>query len=233
MGIADETDATGDVHRLSAARSSRELFVSPLGYRVFGSRTARSASLEIDHLAYGVLTSAMMVDDSDVADLTAFNDPHLSGGLAFLMGRDLATPPGSVDEAIEAVELIFPAIDIGGRSYADSALNYGDIADTDGVGGYVIIGDGGRAPSEIDLACCGAVLEADGEFAGSGAGAAVLGHPARTLVWLARALGDVGDTLKAGAMVVVGEITASIPVTSRHHARLAIGGLGSASVRFR
>src|SRR3546814_7863175 len=82
--------------------------------------------------------------------------------------------------------------------------------------------------SEIDLACCGAVLEADGEFAGSGAGAAVLGHPARALIWLARALGDVGDTLKAGAMVIVGEITPSVTVTSRHHARLAIGGLGSA-----
>src|SRR3546814_11476887 len=103
------------------------------------------------------------------------------------------------------------------------------IADADGVSGYVIIGDCGRAPSEIDLACCGAVLEADGEFAGSGAGAAVLGHPARALIWLARALGDVGDTLKAGDIVFVGEITPSVTVTAIHHARLAIGVLGSAS----
>src|SRR3546814_1656898 len=121
----------------------------------------------------------MMVDDSDVADLTAFSDPHLSGSLAFLMGRNLETPPASIDEAIEAVELVFPAIDISRRPFADSPLSYVDIADADCVSGYVIIGDCGRAPSEIDLACCGAVLEAAGEFAGSGAGAAVLGHPAR------------------------------------------------------
>src|SRR3546814_5860503 len=89
------------------------------------------------------------------------------------------------------------------RPFADSPLRYVDIADAVGVSGYVILGDCGRAPSEIDLACCGAVLEADGEFAGSGAGAVVLRHPARALIWLARALGDVGDTLKAGAMVIV------------------------------
>src|SRR3546814_18359960 len=106
------------------------------------------------------------------------------------------------------------------RPFADSPLSYVDIADADGVSGYVIIGDCGRAPSEIDLSCCGAVLEADGEFAGSGAGAAVLGHPARALIWLARALGDVGVTLKAGAMFIVGAITPSLPVTSRHHAPL-------------
>src|SRR3546814_4492328 len=96
--------------------------------------------------------------------------------LAFLMCRNLETPPASIDEAIEAVELVFPAIDISRRPFADSPLSYVDIADADGVSGYVIIGDCGRAPSEIDLACCGAVLEADGEFAGSGAGAAVLGR---------------------------------------------------------
>src|SRR3546814_16638509 len=117
------------------------------------------------------------------------------------MGRNLETPPASIDEAIEAVELVFPAIDISRRPFADSPLSYVDIADADGVSGYVIIGDCGRAPSEIDLACCGAVLDADGEFAGSGAGAAVLGHPARALIWLARALGEVGGTLKEGAMV--------------------------------
>src|SRR3546814_1756681 len=104
MGIADETEAAGDVQRLIAARSSREYSALPLGYRVFGSRTARSASLGIDDLVYGVLTSAMMVDDSDVADLTAFSDPPLSGRLAFLMGRNLETPPDSIDDDIEEVE---------------------------------------------------------------------------------------------------------------------------------
>ena len=96
----------------------------------------------------------------------------------------------------------------------------------------MVIGDGGRAPSEIDLACCGAVLEIDGELASSGAGAAVLGHPANALIWLVRALSDIGETLKAGAMVLVGEITKPIPIAPQHHARLGIGGLGSASVRF-
>src|SRR3546814_18800511 len=86
----------------------------------------------------------MRVDDNDVADLTAFSDPHLSGSLAFLMGRNLETPPASIDEAIEAVELVFPAIDISRRPFADSPLSYDDIADADGVSGSVIIGDCGQ-----------------------------------------------------------------------------------------
>src|SRR3546814_18127805 len=99
------------------------------------------------------MTSCMVVYYRVVSDLTVVSYPHLSVNLVFLMGRNLDTPPASIDEAIEAVELVFPAIDISRRPFADSPLSYVDIADADGVSGYVIIGDCGRAPSEIDLAC--------------------------------------------------------------------------------
>src|SRR3546814_14326263 len=78
------------------------------------------------------------------------------------MGRNLETPPASIDEAIEAVELVFPAIDISRRPFADSPLSYVDIADDDGGSGSLIIGDCGRAASALDPACCGAELESDG-----------------------------------------------------------------------
>lgn len=232
MEIADKTDVAGGTQCLNAARSSKDLSATPLGYRVSAARAASSSAFAIEHLVYGDLTSAMMVDDSDVADLVALQEPYLSGGLAFLLGRDLAVPPISLEDAIEAVDLVFPAIAIGQRSREAQAVHAG-IADAGDPGGYVIIGDGGREPSEIDLACCGAVLEVDGAFAGSGAGAAMLGHPAKALIWLARARADVGDALEQGAIVIVSDITPAISAKARHHARLAIGGLGSASVRFR
>lgn len=232
MEIAHHMDAAGGAARVVAEQSFREPATWALGYRIMGNGAAAHDPAGTSDRAYGLLTTAMMVDDSDAVDLSALHNPHLSGGVAFLIARDLTTPPASVEEAIEAIELVFPALDIAERVAADQPSGSGEAVAAQNPGGYVILGDGGRPPSLIDLACCGAVLEIDGELASSGAGAAVLGHPARALPWLGRLLGDVGETVRAGAIIIVSEITRPVPLTSRRHARLAVGGLGSASVRF-
>ena len=99
--------------------------------------------------------------------------------------------------------LVFPAIDLGGA---------------------VVLGDGGQSPGHFDLECCGIVTELNGVLAGTGAGAAALGHPLRAL---AAAKAD----LREGDLVILAELTPPVAARSGDAVRVSVGGLGSAGVR--
>ncbi len=62
----------------------------------------------------------------------------------------------------------------------------------------------------------------------TGTGAAVLGHPAAPIAWLARALHqyDAGAAIAAGAIVIPGAVSRALPVAARRTARATFAGLG-------
>ena len=64
----------------------------------------------------------------------------------------------------------------------------------------------------MDLRLTGLVLEKNGELAATAAGAAVLGHPAAAVAWLARVLHGRGRGLAAGQVVLAGALTEALPV---------------------
>jgi 2-oxopent-4-enoate/cis-2-oxohex-4-enoate hydratase len=76
------------------------------------------------------------------------------------------------------------------------------------------------------------VLEKNGEVVATGAGAAALGSPVNSVAWLANTLGRLGIALKAGEIVLSGSLAAMLPVQRGDSLRVAIGGIGSCSVRF-
>jgi hypothetical protein len=65
-----------------------------------------------------------------------------------------------------------------------------------------------------------------------GAGAAVLGHPAAAVAMLVNHLGERGQVLPAGSLVLSGGVTEAIAVKAGDHVNLRIQGLGSVSLRF-
>ena len=85
------------------------------------------------------------------------------------------------------------------------------IADNASAAGYLL---GGRAtePGGVDLRLTGLVLEKNGELAATAAGAAVLGHPAAAVAWLARVLHGRGRGLEAGQVIMAGALTEALPV---------------------
>jgi len=85
---------------------------------------------------------------------------------------------------------------------------------------------------QVDLKLVGMVLEKNGEVIQTGAGAAVLGHPATAVAWLANAVGEFGVTLKAGEVIMPGAISAASDVAAGDLFCASFGGLGMVSVRF-
>ena len=68
----------------------------------------------------------------------------------------------------------------------------------------------------------------NGQLAGAGAGAAVLGNPVQSVAWLANRLADYGISLKAGEVILSGTPTAAVPVEAGDAIHLMVEGfLGS------
>ncbi|MGL1835104.1 ester cyclase [Rhodocyclaceae bacterium SMB388] len=85
---------------------------------------------------------------------------------------------------------------------------------------------------DVDLRNIGVVLEKNGKVVEVGAGAAVLGHPATAIAMLANMLGERGEEIPAGSVVLSGAITAAVLVEPGDNVTLRAQGLGAVSMLF-
>ena len=98
--------------------------------------------------------------------------------------------------------------------------------------GLFVLGDALVDPRRVDLTTCGMVLEKNGELVATGAGAAALGSPVNCVAWLANTLGRFGIRLEAGEVILSGSLVPLQPIQPGDCMHLAVGGIGTASVRF-
>ena len=96
-----------------------------------------------------------------------------------------------------------------------------------------MLGERRTAPAEVDLAAAAVELEVDGRTVQQGTGAAVLGHPARAVAWLANALARFGVALEAGHVVMPGSLTAAIPLEPGTVVTADFGPLGGVEGRIK
>jgi 2-keto-4-pentenoate hydratase len=157
--------------------------------------------------------------------------PRLEAELAFVLDRALAGPGVTAGEVLAATRAVVPVWELIDSRVRDWQITLADtIADNASSLG-VVVGDRATAPSGVDLRTVGLVLERDGEVVATGAGAAVLGHPARAVAWLANALGRHGEQLPAGQLVLSGSFTAAVDAQPGSYRASFGGGLGAVEVR--
>jgi 2-keto-4-pentenoate hydratase len=85
----------------------------------------------------------------------------------------------------------------------------------------------GVALEEIEV-----IMHDDGRAVSSGVGAAVLGHPAEAVAWLANTLGDLGVGIEAGHVVMPGAMHAAVTAEAGHRYRAEFDRLGPVEVLF-
>jgi 2-oxopent-4-enoate hydratase len=156
--------------------------------------------------------------------------PRLEAELAFVLDRDLAGPGVTEADVMAATRQVVPVYELLDSRIADWKIKLPDtVADNASCYGAVL-GDGGVGPDEIDLATVGLVIERDGEQLATAAGAAVMGHPARAVAWLANTLGEYGEALPAGQPVLSGSFTAALDAELGTYTARFGEGLGTVEV---
>ena len=96
----------------------------------------------------------------------------------------------------------------------------------------VVLSNSAKRIEQFALKLVGMVLEKNGDIVQTGAGGAVLGHPAVAVAWLANAVGQFGVSLGAGEIIMPGALCAAADVSVGDLLQASFDGLGTVSVRF-
>ncbi len=95
-----------------------------------------------------------------------------------------------------------------------------------------MLGEKRVSPKGLDLRLMGMILEKNGEVVATGAGGAVLGHPACAVAWLANRLAEFGFNLKAQEVILPGALCGAVGVGPGDLIAATFDRLGSVSVKF-
>ena len=141
-----------------------------------------------------------------------FLQPFLEGELAFLIGRPLAGPNVTLQEALAATDALAVAVEVVDSRIEDWNIKLPDtIADNASYGAFTT-GPWSRSLREVDLRTVGMLINQSGSRVAEGMGSASLGHPAEAVAWLANKLSSFGTSLEPGDIVLSGSLGNAVPV---------------------
>jgi|KBSSwiStaDraftv2_1062776.scaffolds.fasta_scaffold177019_3 2-keto-4-pentenoate hydratase len=153
--------------------------------------------------------------------------PGFESELCLRVGRDLGGKV-SMAEARAAVVGVHPALEIietRGDLSKQIALAMADNAQQKTVvlGPPLPLGD-----RKLDEVAC--KVEMNGAVVAEGTGAAVLGNPLNSVIWLAEGLARYGRKIRAGDIVMTGSFVRQFPLKAGDKVRVAYAGFGVAEV---
>ncbi len=204
------------------------------GARIVGKKVGLTSKavqqqLGVDQPDFGVLFDDMeFLDGSDVP-MSRLIQPKAEAEIAFVVGRDLNTRKPSYAEFLASLAYALPAIEIVDSAIENWKLTLVDtVADNASCGLYVL-GNQPVAIGDFNLAEIGLQMDINGKTISVGSGAACLGHPLRAAYWLAQTMGDRGEGLRAGEVILSGALGPMASVQAGDRVIARIGALGSVS----
>ena len=236
-GIAQISDDHPDIDVATAYRAQQAFVQSKLdagqtfvGYKLGLTSRNKQQAMGVDAPLYGRVTSGMLAPYGEPVRFDRFIHPRVESEIAFLLARDV-DPPATVASVLAATDVVFGAVDVLDSRYQDFRFSLEDVVADNASAGAFYLGPVTRRPQELpDLRLIGCVVRVDGEVAMTAAGAAVMGHPAASVAWLADQLAAEGERLRAGQLVFSGGVTAPVPVVPGGSVTFEFDGLGAIEV---
>jgi len=207
------------------------------GARVIGKKTgltskAMQQMLGVNEPDFGHLLDTMMIADGQTVSLSGLIQPKVEAEIAFMLASDLKGPGVTARQVLEATTSVTASLEIIDSRVADWKIALADTIADNASSGRVVLGKTRVPPDGMDLRLTGMVFEKNGEIMATGAGAAVLGHPANAVAWLANQLAEYGYSLKANEVILPGALSAAIPVATGDVVTATFDRLGTVSAKF-
>jgi len=207
------------------------------GARIIGRKiglTSRAMQelLGVDQPDYGFLLDSMMVTSGGTLSRTDFLLPRIEPEIAFWLAKDLKGPGITVDAVLAATHGVSPALELVDSRIAKWQIKLPDTIADNASSARVIVSEQIVPLDGLDLAAEAVTLTRNGVEVGSGNGAAVLGHPAEAVAWLANKLAEYDIAIMAGQLVLPGAMCAAATVAAGETYRAVFTTIGEVSVRF-
>jgi 2-oxopent-4-enoate/cis-2-oxohex-4-enoate hydratase len=205
-----------------------------VGYKVGLTSEAVQRWLNVDVPDFGGLFEEMAVGEGGVCELSARKmlQPRAEAEIAFIARERLMGPGLMAESVVDKLECCMASIEIIDSRVKDWKIKYADtVADNASSAAFVVssyrVGLRG-----LDLKALKMELRKNGELVSTGVGAACLGDPLAAVAWLANTLGELGEAIEPGQLVLSGALGPVTPVASGDVLVASIDKLGEVRVSF-
>ncbi len=158
----------------------------------------------------GPLTSQMLLVDG-ACPPRSLTQPRVEPEIAVRLIADLP-PDCSLAQAAAAVGAAHAALEIVDSVWIDYQFTLADNTADGSSAAAVVIGPELPSSDHLDLDRVEVNLLRNGAPVGTGRGADAMGHPLQALCWLARALSQQDNTIRAGDIIITGGLTSAVPL---------------------
>lgn len=220
VATAYEVQRLGFEARLAAGDTA-------IGFKLGLTSRVKQEAMGVGEPLWGRLSAGMLHAEAVPFEVAAFIHPRVEPEIAFLLGRDVEAQTASVPTVLAATDGVFPALEILDSRYEDFRFTLADVIADNASASRIVLGGRLLAPGALDCRLEGMVLLAGGEVVHTAAGAAVSGHPAAAVAWLARVAGG----LPAGSVILSGGLTVPVPLAAGLAVTAEYTHLGSVSLR--
>ncbi len=210
------------LHRQSGAKL--------VGWKMGMTSKPKMLQMGISAPIRGFLTDRMQIADGGEISLAERIHPKIEPEIAFILGRELSGQP-SLLEALSAVSAVTCALEVIDSRYENFDFQLPDVVADNCSSSAFVLGSKLVSPRNFSMENLGITLECNGRPVQFGSSAAILGHPARSLVELVKLLDKEGASLPPGAIVLAGGATAAHPLADGDWIRASVEGLGAVECR--
>lgn len=254
MAIADElaeaTRSRGTIERISTRypaatiedsyavqriwRARREEAGARLVGRKIGlTSKAMQFATGISEPDYGVIFADQAYPSGATVEHAQWSNVRVEVELAFVLRSPLEGEGLTVEQVLDATEVVVPALEILDSHIQLEGRTIVDTISDNAALGAIVVGDVEVGPFDRNLAWVGAHCLVNGEIIETGVSGGVLGHPANGVAWLAGKLAQHGDRLEAGELILAGSFTRPVWVEPGDVVTAHFQDMGSVEVTFR
>ena len=152
--------------------------------------------------------------------------PRVEPEIAFVFRSRLEGTNITARDVWLATECIMPAVEIIDSRYDNFSFTLVDVIADNASSARFYLADQAFSPYQFQLDEVGVVMRLNGEVVQTGAGAAVLGHPVRSVIEQVRMLARIGKAIEPGMLVLTGGITEAIYVHPGDRVEIEFAGMG-------
>ncbi|WAH37135.1 2-keto-4-pentenoate hydratase [Alicyclobacillus dauci] len=203
-----------------------------IGWKMGLTSKAKQKSVGVDEAIYGHLLKSMELLTPEIS-LEGLIHPRIEPEIAFVFKHRLQGDQITPRDVWLATECVMPAVEVIDSRYKNFSFTLVDVVADNTSSAKFYVGDQAFSPYHCQWSDVGVVMKKNGEVVQTGAGAAVLGHPVRSVIEQVHMLHRIGKCIEPGMLVLTGGITEAVYIHDGDRVSVEFEGLGEMSLSVR
>ncbi|KKB36932.1 2-keto-4-pentenoate hydratase [Bacillus thermotolerans] len=203
------------------------------GYKLGLTSKAKQEMMGVHEPTYGVLLEDMQLMEGQEVSIAPFIHAKIEPEIAFIFNKEVSGPSINTADILDATAYIAPAMEVIDSRYRNFNFTLADVVADNSSSSRYIMSEKLYRLEDIDLRLMGMVFKKNSQIESTSTGAAVMGHPARAIAWMANELSRSGQSIKPGDVVLSGALAGAVEIHAGDHFSVQFDGIGSLDISFK